>query len=40
MIVLLLVLGLALYKHRRRSKELLIAFMKSEIPLVIEVPMK
>ena len=37
MIVLLLVLGFTLYRNRRRSKQLLIAFMKSEIPLAIEV---
>jgi hypothetical protein len=37
MVVLLLVLGFALHKNRRRSKELLIAFMKSEVPLAIEV---
>jgi hypothetical protein len=40
LLVLLLVLGFALYKHRRRSKESLVAFMKSEIPLAIEVWMK
>jgi hypothetical protein len=40
LLVLLLVLGFSLYKHRRRSKELLVAFMKSEIPLAIEVWIK
>ena len=37
MVVLLLVLGFALHRNRRRSKELLLAFMKSEVPLAIEV---